>query len=1211
MKSISLFSALLLAANVAQPQAPRHSVSPNASATLSAPAHNPQPAPSYGRLPLAFEPNRGQTATQVQWLARGPEYTLFLTGSDAVLELHQIAPAKTAAAPTLRSSALRMNLLNALPPQQAAGEQPLPGNANYFTGKDSSKWQRNVPMYAQVSLAHVYPGVDLIYHGRNGQLEYDFVVAPGADASAIQLRFDGASLTLAANGDLLLPIDNLDNAHTQDTQDTQDTQVRFNKPIVYQLANGVRQPVAATFTIAQNRQVSFTLGAYDKSRELIIDPTLIFDGTLGTGNQQTLPSGMTVDTSGEIVITGLTNDLTFPIAGGALQPDCQTYSADAKANNFVRCGPSSTTSAFVTKISADGTSLIYSTYLHGGGGAESGQSVAVDAAGDAYVLGDTSSNDFPITSDAFQTLCQPDYPVLSFYPTNVYGPLTAECNNFHNGGGTEYTVNGPTLFIAKLNPTGTALLYSTFFGGSAPVYPVGIALDSTGNIYFASSVNAPYTASQIYPRGNGVQFPLTSSGYQTTAIGVQEPALSKLSPDGHTLLYSTLIGSQTTGQNNYSLPQAFALGQNGVAFLGGWTYASDYPTTSGSIKTACTLQASSTTNCSNAQAFVSAFDTTQTGASSLLYSTFLGGNAAQGSNIPEQEVYGLAADSGNNLYVTGYTYANDFPTTTGVYQAACASNCSSAFLGKINPTGSALVWSTFLGGTTATGTASSTGNAIALDGKNQVYLYGLSADGGGDFPQVNPLQPYTSGNKVFLATFSPDATQLLFSTRFGSGSTTVTSGSEPIANGIALDAAGNIYFAGVTNDNGSFVTTPGTYATTATAGFNRGFFGKISPVLTTSSTALTISPSSATAGQSVSFTAVVTSPAQTTPVPSGTVVFTNPGTTPATQLGAGTLDASGTAVFSTSSLTAGTYNIVATYSGDTEYDVSASAPAALTVSAGSPSATTLTTSATTAGVNMGVMLTATVTKGATGTVNFFNGTTMLGSASLSAAGAATFTATFNAAGSYSLTAVYAGDANFSPSTSSVVTQTIVNPTFNVTAAPTALTIVHGSTGTSVLTATSVGGFAGTLSFACGTLPSSASCSFAPATVALTAGGSAQTTTLTLNTQAATTSSLRGLPGLRPFAPEIIAAILLLPLGFTRRLKFASGKAGVWRKLPMLLLFAAVGALALGISGCGGSKTPTPAPPSTAATTPAGTYTVPVLVTSGGASMTVNLQLTVQ
>lgn len=238
-----LISVTAIAAN-AQTSSP-------ASSSTSAPAAGaPKLVAGYGKLPLAFEPNLGQTDPQVQWLARGPEYTLFLAGHDAVLRLNAITPARKAGEqPKISGSAVRMSLVGAKTADRGSGEEPLPGKANYFTGKDPAKWQRNVPMYGKVRLQGVYPGVDLVYYGSQGQLEYDFLVAPGADASAIQLRFNGTKPDLAANGDLTLPVDG-------------GPEVRFNKPVVYQMVDGVRHPVDGSFTIAganNQQQVSFHL----------------------------------------------------------------------------------------------------------------------------------------------------------------------------------------------------------------------------------------------------------------------------------------------------------------------------------------------------------------------------------------------------------------------------------------------------------------------------------------------------------------------------------------------------------------------------------------------------------------------------------------------------------------------------------------------------------------------------------------------------------------------------------------------------------------------------------------------------------------------------------------------------------------------------------------------------------------------------------------
>jgi hypothetical protein len=1164
----------------------------------------PKAAVNYSRLPLSFEPNMGQTSKDVQWLAHGPEYTLFLAGHDAVLELNKVAPVTPGKMEQkkITSLALRMNLRGANAAERTTGEELLPGKANYFTSRNPEKWQRNVPMYGKVRLDKVYPGVDLVYYGETGRLEYDFVVAPGADPAAIRLSFDGATPHLADNGDLILPVDGTD--------------VRFEKPVVYQIKDGKHQPVEGSFAIAEDKQITFNLGAYDKSRKLVIDPTLLFVGTLGTGSVGTVPNGMAVDASGETIITGYTRDLDFPVTSGALQTQCQTYSA-AASGNITRCGPNdgAQTSAFVTKISADGTSLVYSTYLHGGGGQESGQSVVADAAGDAYVLGATSSNDFPITANAYESLCQP------YYSNSVE---ISECDSTTING---YGDNGPVMFVVKLNPTGSAILYGTFFGGTYAVYPVQLALDSSSNIYFTGYLQLAQTASNYYPNSPNVPFPVTSGAYQQYGIGVQVPTLSELSADGKTLLYSTLIGSQnTSGFFPTSEPYALAVGPNGIAYLGGQTLAADFPTTPGVVRPTCTVSTASSDNCAAYTAFLSAFDTTKAGSASLLYSTYIGGTEVPIGNSAEQQVQGLAADSSNNVYVTGFSSTIDFPTTKGAYQTTCtvfsnSGTCNpTGFVQKINPTGTAYVWSTLYGGDNTEGEYGNP-EAIALDAKGRVYIYGQSRFGGGDF--VNPVEGYYGGgDKIFVATFSADGSQLEFGTHLASLATTASESDEPVAGGgFALDTTGNIYFVGYGADNGTFVSSSGVYSDTSVGAGYRAYFGKISPVLTPSTTALTIGPSPAYAGGPITFTAVVTSPSQTTPVPTGTVVFTNTVTSPATQLGTATVDDSGTATFTTSSLTAGTYGITAAYSGDAEYEPNTTAVQSLTVVAPpAPTATKTTLAASSASVAPGASVTFTsTTTGTTGTaaptgsVTFLDGTTSLGTGTLNASGVATFTTTSLAAGSQSITSSYAGDASNAPSISGAVTVVVTAPVsgFTLSLSSSSASIASGATTPTTVTVTPDNGFSAATTFACSGLPANSTCSFSPATV--TPSGTAATTTLTIATGVSTSvASLdrnavdRGMTHSGSMAKIGLAgsgamlALLFWP-GFMNRRRGAQ-----WlRTLGVVLL--AMGAMHV-MSGCsGGSKSTTP--PNGA--TPAGSSTVTITATSGSLSQTASFTLTVQ
>jgi hypothetical protein len=796
---------------------------------------------NFGHLPLAFESNIGQTAPNVQWLARTPESTLYLSGNNATIQITHIDKIKHdgVEVPRTRSASLRMTLHNSQPARISTGEDLQPGKVNYFTGNDGSQWHKNVPIYGRVRLDQVYPGIDLLYHGERGQLEYDFVVAPKADPRRITLGFTGAIPSLAANGDLLLPIPG-------------DSTVRFDKPVVYQMEDGQRRPVNSSYKLSRNGHVSFRLGQYDHTRELIIDPKLVFLGTLGAGNYPyaTNVSQMTVDATGAMYFIGTTNDPTYPVTPGAYQKVCGPATGANASNGGVYCGTYGATSAYISKISADGTTLVYSTYLSGGGGYEQGTSIAVDSSGVAYLLGATASNDFPVTSDAFQKLCQPGQNP-GFTPTIT---PASQCNNFGNGGGTEYTVNGPVFFFAKLSANGSSLLYSSFLGGSGAAYPVATALDSAGNWYLYGQTSV-LLAKNIYPTAGGsesVQFPgVSTGGYQTVSTangyGTQSPTdiaiaavLSKFSNDGHTLLYGTFLADETYGYNVF--PSSLAVGANGIAFIGGTTPAAHFPTTTGAVKAACTAVVTGAAySCTSEDAFVAAIDTTKSGNASLLYSTRLGGSApsgyspSSGSNIPNQQALGLAADAANDVYVTGVTHDQTFPVPSTGYQNACNTfdssnylNCSTAFVVELNPTGSAILAGSFLSGPAAY-YESSAGYKVLVDNNNKVYLYGTSQDGYNSFPLVNPVQGYSNNNEIYVAAMSSDLTKLLFATRIGNPS--LNGGNVTPVNGLALGPHNTIYFAATTNDS-NFAATPGTYTTALNSGTeNHTFFGKISTLL--------------------------------------------------------------------------------------------------------------------------------------------------------------------------------------------------------------------------------------------------------------------------------------------------------------------------------------------------------------------------------------------
>jgi hypothetical protein len=403
----------------------------NAAPVAAAAAKSAALAAEYGKLPLSFEANRGQTDSHVKFLSRGNGYALFLTDKAAVLELTKSEPSKAdktkSAARANKTDVIRMELAGASQSAQVTGAEQLPGTANYFVGNDSSKWHTNVPTFAKVRYAGVYPGVDLVYYGNQSQLEYDFVVAPKADPKAVQLHFAGAEkLKLAANGDLIVA--------------AKDGEIAFHKPVVYQAVNGQRQPVDGSFTLLARNTVGFTLGSYDRSREVVIDPTLAYSTYLGGSSPSENLGGnaaydVAVDSAGSAYVTGSTGNASFPVTSGAFQTEARGI--------------------FIAKFNGAGTALEYSTYLGGTNGGDTAYGIAVDASENAYLTGRACTTDFPVTSGAFQN---------------------------HNR-----TTLGCDAFVTKLNPDGSALVYSSYLGGSAGSgnnaadSASSIAVDASGN----------------------------------------------------------------------------------------------------------------------------------------------------------------------------------------------------------------------------------------------------------------------------------------------------------------------------------------------------------------------------------------------------------------------------------------------------------------------------------------------------------------------------------------------------------------------------------------------------------------------------------------------------------------------------------------------------------------------------------------------------------
>src|SRR5579871_4992061 len=769
---------------------------------------------AYGQIPLSFEANQGQTDSQVNFLARGSGYALFLTPSEAVLGLQKPVASSAVQGSTSVPQAedvLRMQLKggNLAPPVLGLDKQAT--TSNYFVGRDPSHWRTNVANYGRVEYRGVYPGIDLVYYGNQRQLEYDFVVQPGADPHLIQLSFQGAQdLTLDAQGNLVL--------HTAGGD------MMEHAPVVYQESQRGRQAVSGRYVLLGQDDVGFQVDAYDANRQLVIDPVLSYSTYLG-GTRLNEGASIAVDASGNAYVAGTTLSSNFPTTSGAAQA---TYAG----------GPRD---VYVAKLNPSGTALLYSTF-RGGRDDEETHGIAFDDSGDAYITGVTYSTNVPTTSGAVQTT------------------LAGSSN----------------AFVAKLNASGTALLYSTYLGGSSDDQALGIAVDASGNVYIAGDATS-------------TNFPTTPGAVQTASGGslggrYEDAFVAKLNPSGTSLLYSTFLGGSGADQGT-----SIAVDTSGNAYITGSTSSTNFPTTPGALQTNYGGNPS--------DAFVAKVNATGT---ALIFSTYLGGLNGGGGDYG----HGVAVDAAGNAYVTGDTDSSNFPTTPGALQRTLAGT-SNAFIAKLNPSGTALAYSTYLGGS-----QDDSGYAIAVDTSGNAYLTGLTSSS--NFPTTpGAVQTTNGGSDAFVAKLNASGTALLYSTRFGGSNSDYGSA-------IALDASGNAYITGTTNSI-DFPTTPGALQPTYRAGGNsEAFVAKIDFPYTS----LFRSRSSANAsgyGQSISFTATVTSGGS--PVTAGTVTFQDGSSILATSV---PLDGSGQANFQTGTLTAAgsPHAITASYNGSPGLDIS-------------------------------------------------------------------------------------------------------------------------------------------------------------------------------------------------------------------------------------------------------------------------------------------------
>jgi hypothetical protein len=894
------------------------SVASPISASQSDPKAQARILDSYGKLPLSFEANHGQTDARVKFMSRTSGYSLFLTGDEAVLALSGKkastkakigdvghVPKPGTAEPKV-GDVLRMKLRNANPTAKVTGVDELAGTSNYFIGNDPAKWRTNVPTYAKVKYEGIYSGIDLVYYGTQRQLEYDFIVAPGADPHRIVFEVRGAKrIRKDAQGELVFKTD--------------EDEIRWHRPVVYQEKNGTRQEIAAQYAITDKHHVGFELARYDTSKPLYIDP-LIYSTYLG-GSEYDYGQGIAVDSVGNAYVTGWTTSTNFP----TMSPFQPTYGGGHYWGD-----------AFVAKINPTGSAFVYSTYL-GGSDDDGGIGIAADSAGNAYVAGYTYSTNFPTMNplqaangggghaDAFVAKLNPVGSALVYstylggsehdisYGIAIDGAGNAYITGFTGStdfrttpGAFQATCNGGVYgcfydwdaFVAKLNPTGSTLVYSTYLGGSAQEYGRGIAVDSWGNAYVTG-----LTYSSDFPTTPGAVQTVCNSGSGCVDDG--DAFVAKLNPTGSTLVYSTYLGGNWFDEGN-----GIAVDSSGNAYVTGSTGSTNFPTTPGAFRTVCNFG----TACRKyGDAFVAKLNAS---GSALLYSTYMGGSREDGGR-------GIAVDGAGIAYVTGYTRSFNFP----VKSALQASHGDDAFVATLNPEGSALVYSTYLGGS-----GGGEGNGIAVDSADNAYVTGHTYSI--DFPTMNPLQPAYGGNidafvsKIYIAEATTTTlSSSLTSSSYGQEVTftallTSSLGAPPDGETVTFMRGGTTVLGtgALSGGSASFTTSAlplGTILIKAMYGGDSNFAGstsKVWQVVSKAKTATTLASSQnpSSSGQPVTFTASVVP--QFGGKVTGTVTFYDGATGLTTVILSG-----GAAKFTTSKLTSGTHSITATYNGSTSF----------------------------------------------------------------------------------------------------------------------------------------------------------------------------------------------------------------------------------------------------------------------------------------------------
>lgn len=720
-------------------------------------------AVSFGAMPLWFE---GAAENSFTARASGTEFTVSPSGTSFTLTK-----------PDGKSDRCVMQFIGANPNAQPVGSQPLSGKISRFSGNPES-WQPAHATYGQVLMENIYPGINVVFYGNQDVLEYDFNLAAGVDASQIAIRFVGSKkLSIAKDGSLVINVSA--------------GQIVQHAPVAYQVLNGSRKEIRADYHLLDTHTATFALGEYDHRQPVVIDPVLTYSTYFG-GNYGDQPWAIAINpTDGSIYIAGQT-------FSSKISNNIPLSSLDAFQTNYL--GGKLSGDAFVARFDSTGTNLIYASYL-GGSGNDGALSLAVDAAGNAFIAGFTDSTNFPATTNAFSSHLNSQHTKSGF-------PIDA--------------------FVAELNPTGDALIYSTYLGGNSMDAAYGLALDSADNAYvtgYTYSTNFPVTSASAYQK---------TLQCSNTVYFNANAFVSVIAAGGGSLTYSTYLGG-----TNFDEARAIAFNNNRV-FVAGYTASTNFPATNfladfkflNGNECQYTNNKKSTLNFSS-DAFVTAFDASSPSSLTMMYSTLLGGTN-------KDVATSIAADAAGNAFVAGYTMSTNFPyTTTNVPDLTPAfvhtndfkkhfAWATNGFLTQIKWDGAstAIGYSTMFGGRGV-----NVANGVALDAAGNAYVVGSATCT--NFPATTNLivPPLTSTNNsrkkgdnqtrlsdAVIIVFNADASSLLFSAYLG--------GKEnDYGNAIALDSAGDAYLAGQsTSTNFPTVNPWKSYRT----GSNDMFIAKIS-----------------------------------------------------------------------------------------------------------------------------------------------------------------------------------------------------------------------------------------------------------------------------------------------------------------------------------------------------------------------------------------------